>query len=191
MESLTRSTISEASPQTKQWTWMAGGNTVQCNAKTSQGIRASKGQNGVYGTLGIAALTNVAGSRYSAASWTSKNGDFWFFGGEGFDAIGSFWPLNDLWNYQPKHSSTVTLSSNANPVFAQSTIALSASVTSSGTVPTGNVTLFEGTTSLDTATLNGSGIATFSVGSLCRIDQHRNHQPWRPTLDANRISRNK
>jgi N-acetylneuraminic acid mutarotase len=152
--------------QTKQWAWMSGSNTVQCNAKSAQGACVSDGQNGVYGTLGSATTTNVPGSREATVSWTGKNGDLWLFGGDGFDSIGSFWPLNDLWNYQLKQSPTVTLSSNANPVFAQSTIVLTASVTSSGTVPTGNVTFLDGTTSLGTAPLNGSGIATLSVATL-------------------------
>jgi N-acetylneuraminic acid mutarotase len=126
----------------------------------------SNGQNGVYGTLGVPATTNVPGSREAAVSWTGKNGDLWLFGGDGFDSIGSFWPLNDLWGYQLKQSPTVTLSSNANPAFAQSTITLTASVTSAGAPPTGNVTFFDGTASLGTAALNGSAIATLSVTSL-------------------------
>jgi Bacterial Ig-like domain (group 3)/Galactose oxidase, central domain len=152
--------------QTRQWTWMSGSNAVQCNVKSAQGACVSNGQNGVYGTLGVPAAANVPGSRYSAVSWTGKNGDLWLFGGEGFDSIGSFWPLNDLWNYQLKQSPTVTLSSNGNPVFVQSSITPTATVTSSGTVSTGNVTFLDGTTSLGTATLNGSGIATLSVSTL-------------------------
>lgn len=154
------------SPQTKQWAWMSGSNTVQCNAKTSQGVCVSNGQNGVYGTLGVPATTNVPGSREAAVSWTGKDGDLWLFGGDGFDSIGSPWPLNDLWEFQLKQSPTITLTSNANPAFAQSTITLTASVTSAGTAPTGNVTFLDGTTSLGSAAINGSGVATLSVATL-------------------------
>jgi hypothetical protein len=145
---------------------MSGSNTVQCNAKTSQGVCDSNGENGVYGMLGVPATSNVPGSRESDVSWTGKDGALWLFGGDGFDSIGSFWPLNDLWEFHLKQSPTITLVSNANPTFAQSTITLTASVASSGTVPTGNVTFLDGTTSLGSIALNGSGIATLSVATL-------------------------
>jgi hypothetical protein len=67
------------SPYTNQWTWMKGGNTVA--------------QTAIYGSLGTPASQNTPGARYSAASWTDKNDDFWLFGGEGDD------DLNDLWRY--------------------------------------------------------------------------------------------
>ena len=68
-----------------QWTWM-GGSTVG-------------GQNGVYGTLGVASSNTIPGARYEAASWTDASGNFWLFGGIGFDSVGSEADLNDLWKY--------------------------------------------------------------------------------------------
>jgi hypothetical protein len=65
------------------------------------------GYAGVYGTLGTAATGNLPGSRTGAATWTDANGNFWLFGGWGFDdgkqTGGSFGAgeLNDLWEYQP------------------------------------------------------------------------------------------
>lgn len=78
------------SPTTKAWTWVGGSDTG--NAK------------GVYGTLGTAAASNVPGARGSegvAVPWTDSSGNFWLFGGVGFDSTGGLGELNDLWRYQP------------------------------------------------------------------------------------------
>src|SRR5579862_4818006 len=68
-----------------QWTWKAGLNTVNGS--------------GVYGTQGTAAASNVPGARYSANSWTDSSGNFWLFGGVGYDASAATGYLNDLWHY--------------------------------------------------------------------------------------------
>jgi hypothetical protein len=66
-------------------------------------------------------------------------------------------------------STTSSVASSANPsVFGQSvtfTATISANSPGSGT-PTGSVTFEDGSTTLGTTTLNGSGIATFSTSSL-------------------------
>lgn len=68
------------------WTWMSG---------NSNGPSL-----GVYGTKGIAASSNVPGSRYGAGNWVDKNGNFWLFGGYGYDQSGSYGDvLNDLWQW--------------------------------------------------------------------------------------------
>ena len=74
----------EYSPATKEWTWVDGSNTG-----------TQQGPSGVYGTLGVAAATNVPGGRDSAVSWTDSNGNFWLFGGESAES------LNDLWRNDP------------------------------------------------------------------------------------------
>jgi len=56
---------------------------------------------GVYGTQGVAATTNIPGGRGGAASWVDQAGNFWIFGGSGFDATGSLVDFNDLWEYSP------------------------------------------------------------------------------------------
>jgi N-acetylneuraminic acid mutarotase len=56
---------------------------------------------GVYGTQGMALATNVPGGRAGAASWVDQAGNFWIFGGSGFDATGSLVDFNDLWEYSP------------------------------------------------------------------------------------------
>ena len=68
-----------------QWTWM-GGPTLG-------------GQSGIYGTLGFASSNNIPGARFQAATWTDSSGNFWLFGGLGFDAVGNESPMNDLWKY--------------------------------------------------------------------------------------------
>jgi hypothetical protein len=78
----------EYSPKTQQWTWAGGG--------------SGENQSGVYGTLGVAAGSNFPGARWGAASWTDGSGNFWLFGGEGYDAnYGESGFLNDLWRYNP------------------------------------------------------------------------------------------
>jgi N-acetylneuraminic acid mutarotase len=67
-----------------QWTWVSGSNIVNSI--------------GVYGTQGVAAATNVPGARWSSASWTDAIGNFYLFGGEGYDPAGNG-SLSDLWVY--------------------------------------------------------------------------------------------
>lgn len=72
-----------------EWTWMGGSNTDGQN------------QNGIYGTLGTAALTNVPGARDGGITWTDSSGNLWLFGGFGFDSVSTDGEnyLNDLWKY--------------------------------------------------------------------------------------------
>ena len=70
-----------------QWTWMGGSNTA--------------GQSGNYGAMGTAAATNIPGARAAACHWTDKAGNFWLFGGVGYDSAGTSGFLNDLWQYNP------------------------------------------------------------------------------------------
>ena len=55
---------------------------------------AAEDQAGVYtgGTL-------VPGARTNAVSWTDASGNFWLFGGYGYDGSGNSGFLNDLWEY--------------------------------------------------------------------------------------------
>ena len=59
-------------------------------------------QNGVYGTQGQYGLDRVPGARYSSASWTDASGNYWLFGGFGYDSgtRNAAW-LNDIWEYSP------------------------------------------------------------------------------------------
>jgi Secretion system C-terminal sorting domain/Galactose oxidase, central domain len=66
------------------WTWMKGDNTID--------------QSGVYGTQGIAAISNKPGARNSSTTWIDASGNLWLFGGSGF-GTGTLGYLSDLWKY--------------------------------------------------------------------------------------------
>lgn len=88
-------------PTTNQWTWMGGNSSVNC---PNGGLCS---ETGVYGTLGQPAPANYPGSRNSTMAWTDANGNFWAFGGSGFDSTADVNYLDDLWVLQP--SDTVNL----------------------------------------------------------------------------------
>lgn len=69
----------------RQWIWMGG---------PSLG-----GQSGNYGSLGVATPFGIPGARFQPASWTDSSGNFWMFGGNGFDSVGNESPMNDVWKY--------------------------------------------------------------------------------------------
>ena len=73
--------------QTGQWSWVSG----SYNTNSA----------GVYGTLGTPAPGNTPGSRRYASNWTDRNGNFWLFGGDGYDADDHENSLNDLWEFNP------------------------------------------------------------------------------------------
>jgi len=77
----------EYSPTTGEWTWIAGSRIAATN------------QSGIYGTQGMAAPGNIPGARQYAVSWTDASGNFWLFGGSGFDANGNEGNLSDVWKY--------------------------------------------------------------------------------------------
>jgi hypothetical protein len=68
------------------WTWISGSDISE--------------QNGVYGIKGSPDQYNVPGSRERAISWTDKSGNFWLFGGWGYDGSGGSGYLNDLWRFK-------------------------------------------------------------------------------------------
>ena len=69
------------------WAWMGGSKTAE--------------QSGIYGTLGLAAATNIPGARYGAVSWIDKSDNLWLFGGRGYDSTQPGGYLNDLWKFDP------------------------------------------------------------------------------------------
>lgn len=75
------------SVSTNEWTWMGGANTAN--------------QMGTYGTQGVPSASNQPGAREFMISWTDASGNFWMFGGDGFDANNTFGKLGDLWRYNP------------------------------------------------------------------------------------------
>jgi hypothetical protein len=71
--------------QTGQWSWVNGSKT--------------NNEAGMYGTLGKPAPGNNPGSRRYASRWVDNRGNFWLFGGDGFDANDNENDLNDLWEF--------------------------------------------------------------------------------------------
>jgi hypothetical protein len=67
------------------WTWVSGDMSV--------------GQAGIYGSKGIASVTNKPGGRAGAVSWGDNTGTLWIFGGLGYDINGAWSNLNDLWKW--------------------------------------------------------------------------------------------
>lgn len=55
----------------------------------------------VYGAPGIGANNNTPGARSGAANWKDASGNLWLFGGNGYDHMGTYGFLNDLWRYSP------------------------------------------------------------------------------------------
>jgi hypothetical protein len=97
-------------PLTNQWTWVKGDQN-----------RFYWGNDGVYGTQGVASSTNKPGQRHGASGWVDSSGAFWMFGG----AL-SWGSLNDLWKlFNPdkvytyyKDADTDGYGNNTDSVFA-------------------------------------------------------------------------
>jgi N-acetylneuraminic acid mutarotase len=118
----------EYNPSIQQWAWMAG--------TSEQGVLScSCDVAGVYGTLGAPAAGNTPGGRSSSATWTDGNGNFWLFGGEGFDSNDNQGALNDLWEFNPSTSQWMWMggSNIANPSGVYGTLGTPAA----GNVPGG------------------------------------------------------
>ena len=69
------------------WTQVSGGLSVN--------------QAGTYGTQGTADPSSLPGGRDVAASWIDSSDKLWLFGGIGYDSVGNYSYLNDLWKYDP------------------------------------------------------------------------------------------
>lgn len=141
------------SPAIQQWTWMSGSKAVNSI--------------GIYGTLRSGAAGNAPGARGGAVSWTDTAGNFWLFGGSGYDSLGQSSgdphagnELNDLWMYSPTTQQWSWMS-GSNAIDA-STILGSQGLAAAGNVPgartdavswsdsAGNLWMFGGTASVTT-----------------------------------------
>jgi N-acetylneuraminic acid mutarotase len=69
------------------WTWVSGSN----KANTLGVYTMDANGNPTY------SATNMPGARSAAAHWTDAQGNFWLFGGNGYDSVGNLGNLNDLW----------------------------------------------------------------------------------------------
>ena len=66
----------------------------------------------------------------------------------------------------PLGSAVVTLTASPNPVFAGTSVTLTATVTGSGVQPAGTVTFYDGSVQLGSATLNSNGVAAYATTAL-------------------------
>jgi hypothetical protein len=83
-----------------EWTWVSGSNVVN--------------PDGVYGTQGTAATSNVPGGRQASMSWLDKNGNFWLFGGYNLSPSGQPTAFNDLWEFSAGQWTWVSGSNTVN-----------------------------------------------------------------------------
>jgi hypothetical protein len=99
--------------------WLFGGNGNNCcargllndlwefnttsynnfNVTTSAGQWTYQGGSSQINQAGVYAGTPVPGARVNATTWKDGSGDFWLFGGYGFDGSGNEGFLSDLWEY--------------------------------------------------------------------------------------------
>jgi hypothetical protein len=100
--------------------------------------------------LGVTQAPGTWGSTDSGAD----NKDSTHFTGAGVLRVGSV------------QTSNTALASSLNPSIYGSPVTFTATVTGSGPTPTGTVTFKEGSTSLGSGALNGSGAATFVISTL-------------------------
>ena len=66
-----------------EWTWVSG--------------PQADDQSGIYGAQGVEDTANLPGARYWGSSWSDASGNFWLFGGYGYDSLGTVADTNDLW----------------------------------------------------------------------------------------------
>ena len=72
-----------------EWVWMHGDN--------------APGNNGNFGTKGVAAPTNKPPGLYEACEWTDLQGNFWLYGGAGpmgmYNSLWKFEPATNMWTW--------------------------------------------------------------------------------------------
>jgi hypothetical protein len=125
------------------WTYVGGASVVN--------------QKGVYSG------TEQPGARWSSVYWTDQSGNFWLFGGLGYDGAGNIGFLNDLWEYTGGNWVFVagTAVANTNGVYGTQGVAASANApggrqTASAWVDaSGNLWLFGGEGEDSVGTANG------------------------------------
>jgi hypothetical protein len=72
-------------PESNLWTWVSGSD--------------ERNQSDAYGEKSTADADNIPGAREASVSWIDYAGNFWLFGGLGYDSDRNYGRLNDLWRY--------------------------------------------------------------------------------------------
>ena len=121
-------------------------------------------------TLGTGALNGSGKATFATSALSTGSHSITAVYGGDSNFAGSTSPaLTQTVSAETLLSTTTTVTSSQNPSAAGQSVTFTATVTGpSGnmTVPTGNLSFLDGTTSLGTSALNGGGQATFSTSSL-------------------------
>lgn len=133
-------------PVTNEWAWMSGSSTVGSNCQVlGNAPKPNCGRSGTYGTLGTPAAGNTPGGRYQAVSWVDSSGNFWLYGGLGFDSAGNWGALSDLWRFNPstnqwtwvQGSSTIPVTGPSASILGQLPVPGTLGVPAQGNTPGG------------------------------------------------------
>jgi N-acetylneuraminic acid mutarotase len=160
------------SPGTGQWTWVSGSSMA--------------GAKGVYGTLGMAAAGNVPGAREGSVSWTDSSGDLWLFGGFGYDSVGNYGFLNDLWRYSPGTGQWTWVSGSSTAAGAKGVYG-TLGIAAVGNVPGGRTSSVSWTDSAGDLWLFGGRHGFSSLNDLWRYSVGTGEWTWvsgSSTVDA-------
>jgi N-acetylneuraminic acid mutarotase len=161
-------------PSTSQWTWIAGSSTAN-----ALGVYPSAP--GPTSTAG----TNVISARSAAAQWVDASGQFWLFGGSGYDKNGNSSYLNDLWMLNPQNGEATWEAGTG--VGNSASVTGTIGVPNSANAPSGRAFA---TTWVDSKgvfwlfggqSINSSG-TTFTLNDLWSYDpnsSHTNGQQWK------------
>jgi N-acetylneuraminic acid mutarotase len=104
-------------PSTSEWTWMGGPEeTAGCSTDPQYDVTICGGWPGIYARRLEPDASNLPGSRGNAAGWSDNDGNFWVFGGDGYDVTGNESDLNDVWRFEP---STAVLPPAVAPLFSE------------------------------------------------------------------------
>jgi hypothetical protein len=131
------------------------------NSTTYSGTLTASGANSATTTISVP--TTSAGSFTLLISCTSTNASFTCNTPTGLQAIVGKGTASVAVTYTRPIASAVGARAFPVPVAAATTGTLTATVTGPGVVPAGAVQFYDGTTSLGTGVLNGSGVATLSA----------------------------
>jgi len=128
-------------PSNSQWTWVGGAKTGSVK--------------GTYGTKGTGSTANIPGVREAMGYTKDSSGNFWLFGGGGWDSTtsgGGY--LGDLWKYNPTNGQWTWMSgsniANGNGTYGTKGVASTANTPGARTKPamwadaSGNIWLFGG-----------------------------------------------
>lgn len=144
-----------------------GSVTLTATVPTSSGTNVPTGTVTFYdGTtvLGTGSLNGSGVATYNAASLA--NGTHSLTASYGGDAVYGASVSSAVSVTVATITPTVALSSSASTVVTGTPVTLTATLTATTGTPAGTVTFLDGTNTLGTATLNGSGVATYTASSL-------------------------